>query len=138
MWNASGSAPIGLYGVMSAKPIHCGDMVLVDAPGDVRQMAAERGYLPLHVPLVKRVAAVAGDTVCGLGADLFINGGLVATALEHDRSGRPLPRWDGCRRLRGGEFFPLMTNVPDSFDGRYFGPVPLSAVIGRLVPIWTE
>jgi type IV secretory pathway protease TraF len=26
----------------------------------------------------------------------------------------------------------------DSLDGRYFGPLPASAVIGRAVPVWTD
>lgn len=25
----------------------------------------------------------------------------------------------------------------DSFDGRYFGPLPASSVIGRAIPLWT-
>jgi type IV secretory pathway protease TraF len=36
------------------------------------------------------------------------------------------------------ELFLLMEGVPGSFDGRYFGPVNRSAIIGRLVPLWTE
>ena len=58
LWNASASAPVGLYRVMSGAPIQRGDMVLVRTPDSVRDLAAERGYLPLNVPLVKRVAAL--------------------------------------------------------------------------------
>ncbi|HXP98033.1 MAG TPA: conjugative transfer signal peptidase TraF [Telmatospirillum sp.] len=137
LWNASASAPIGLYRVMSSGPIQRGDMVLLRTPDSVRNLAAERGYLPLTVPLVKRVAALAGDRVCAIGDDLLINGEWVARRLERDHLGRPLPHWQGCHRL-GDEVFPLMAEVPTSFDGRYFGPVPISAVIGRLVPLWTK
>jgi conjugative transfer signal peptidase TraF len=137
LWNASASAPVGLYRVMSSTPIQRGDMVLLRTPDSVRDLAAERGYLPLAVPLVKRVAALAGDMVCAVGDDLFINSKWVAGRLERDPLGRPLPHWEGCQNL-GDELFPLMADVPSSFDGRYFGPVPMSAVIGRLVPLWTK
>ena len=137
LWNASASAPVGLYRVMSSPPIQRGDMVLLRTPDSVRDLAAERGYLPLAVPLVKRVAALAGDMVCAVGDDLFINSKWVAGRLERDHLGRPLPHWGGCHRL-DDELFPLMADVPTSFDGRYFGPVPTSAVIGRLVPLWTK
>lgn len=63
VWNASASAPIGLYRVLPGKPAS-GDLVLVRTPDSARQLAAERGYLPHDVPLVKRVAALDGDTVC--------------------------------------------------------------------------
>ncbi|NJO35955.1 MAG: S26 family signal peptidase, partial [Rhodospirillales bacterium] len=36
------------------------------------------------------------------------------------------------------EVFLLMEGVADSFDGRYFGPVPTASIIGRLAPLWTE
>lgn len=136
VWNASASAPIGLYRVLPAAPLRRGDLVLLRPPVGIGDLAAARGYLPPRVPLVKRVAALAGDTVCAVGDDLFINGEAVAIRLERDRLGRPLPRWEGCSCL-GDELLPLMAEVADSFDGRLFGPVPTSAVIGRLVPLWT-
>ncbi len=138
LWNASASAPIGLYRVIAASPIRRGDLVLVRAPDNVRDLAAARGYLPLSVPLVKRIAALAGDVVCILDDEVIVDGETVARRLNRDHSGRPLPRWDGCRTLHFDEVFLLMAAVPDSFDSRYFGPVPLSAMIGRLVPLWTE
>src|SRR3546814_9884001 len=62
VWTASASAPIGLYRVFPGNPAS-GDLGLVRPPDSARQLAADRGYLPLDVPLVKRVAALAGDTI---------------------------------------------------------------------------
>ena len=28
--------------------------------------------------------------------------------------------------------------VPDSLDGRYFGPLPATTVIGRAIPLYTD
>lgn len=136
VYNASASAPIGFYRVLSVDEIRGGDLVLARTPASVRKLAAERGYIPETVPLVKRVAAVAGDTVCAVDHAISIDGRYAADQLSTDRLGRPLPVWTGCRTLRAGEIFLLMEGVPDSFDGRYFGPVPTSAVIGELVPLW--
>jgi type IV secretory pathway protease TraF len=49
-----------------------------------------------------------------------------------------LPVWRGCRRIAAGEVFLMNGNVPDSLDGRYFGPLAVSAVIGRARPVWTD
>ena len=57
--------------------------------------------------------------------------------LEVDRKGRPMPRWNECRVLVRDEFF-LLLKPADSFDSRYFGPVPRAQIIGRLAPLWTE
>lgn len=105
-------------------------------PDSVRRLAAERHYLPADVPLVKRVAALDGDTVCAADHAVTIDGRHVADQLPADRLGRPLPAWNGCRTLGPADIFLLMEGVPDSFDGRYFGPVPANAVIGKLVPLW--
>ncbi|SDF06411.1 S26 family signal peptidase [Rhodospira trueperi] len=137
VWNASASAPVGLYRVV-ARPAERGPLVLVNPPADVDALAAERGYLPAGLPLIKRVAAVAGDHVCAVGSAVVLHTETVIRRLEADAAGRPLPHWSGCRRLTDGEIFLLMADAPDSFDSRYFGPVPLASVMGRLVPLWTD
>jgi conjugative transfer signal peptidase TraF len=136
VFNATASAPIGFYRVLPLRPLQRGDLVLARTPVSVRSLAAERHYVPLKVPLVKRIAAMAGATVCAAGRAIIIDGRYVADRASADRQGRPLPAWTGCRVLAADEIFLLMEDVPDSFDSRYFGPVLVDAVIGRLSPLW--
>ncbi|MBA5775566.1 conjugative transfer signal peptidase TraF [Stappia sp. F7233] len=136
VWNASASAPIGLYRVVSGTPER-GNFVLVRLPKSIEKLAAIRRYLPAGVPLIKRIAAVAGDDVCAFDGAIIVNGEIVARQLKVDRAGRSLPRWNECRELVQGEFF-LLGEAPDSFDSRYFGPVTSARVIGRLAPLWID
>lgn len=71
VWNASASAPIGLYAVSGRQDIASGDMVLVRVPDRWRRLAAERRYIPINIPLVKRVAAAPGDRVCARGREIY-------------------------------------------------------------------
>ena len=73
VWNASASAPRGLYVVSPGVPIAAGDMVVARTPDPWRMLAAKRHYLPANVPLVKRVVAGPGDLICAQGADVAIN-----------------------------------------------------------------
>ena len=82
VWNASASAPIGLYGVAGPDGIRKGDMVIARLREPYRSLAAERHYLPANVPLVKRVAALAGDRVCAHGSAIFVNGKLMNETTE--------------------------------------------------------
>lgn len=136
VWNASASAPLGLYRVEHQAAARRGDIVIAWAPGPARALASARRYLPATVPLVKPVAAVEGDRVCALESRILLNGRALATRRRTDPSGRPMPWWEGCRRLGRGELFLLSGNVPEAFDGRYFGIVPASLVIGRARLLW--
>lgn len=135
VWNASASAPIGLYAVTAGSWPEPGDMTIARLPERYRRLAAERRYLPLNVPLVKRVAAYAGDEVCALGLDILVNGRWVAERRVADRRGRPMPMWHGCVSLHGRQLF-LLTDDPDSFDGRYFGVTEGSDVVGKTRLLW--
>jgi conjugative transfer signal peptidase TraF len=137
VWNASASASLGLFWVDRDRSPERGELVLAWPPQEARAFADARGYLPANVPLVKRVAAMAGDVVCANSGIVVINDRVVAETLVIDGKGRPLPAWNDCRMLQAGEVFLLMEGVPDSFDGRYFGPVTTAAIVGRLVPLWT-
>lgn len=135
VWNASASAPVGLYAVSPGAAAEPGDMVIARVPDPFRRLAAERRYLPMNVPLVKRVTALAGDEVCALGQEIFVNGRWTAERRLADGRGRPMPMWSGCVRLRDGQLF-LQMDSPASFDGRYFGVTEAGDVVGKARLIW--
>src|SRR3546814_14361850 len=70
-----------------------------------------------------------------IGANVGVDGRAVTVALIRDRNGRSLPAWQGCRTLAAGELLLLNPDHPDSLDGRYFGPLPASTVLGRPLPL---
>jgi type IV secretory pathway protease TraF len=61
-----------------------GSIVLVPLPPDAAALAAQRGYLPTRVPLLKRVGAVAPQQVCIVAASC-IDGVPSAAVLPADR-----------------------------------------------------
>jgi conjugative transfer signal peptidase TraF len=138
IWNASASAPIGLYAVQSADDLDVTDLVAVAVPPLIAEFMADRGYLPMGVPMLKRVLALPGETVCRHGLDIIAYGSTIGQARERDNAGRKMPVWQGCRRIGGDELFLMNFDVPDSIDGRYFGPFQRGFVIGRALPVWTD
>ncbi|MBI1338787.1 S26 family signal peptidase [bacterium] len=138
VWNASASVPVGFYAITLIARPEVGDLVAVRPPEPLGRWLVENGYLGPDTPLLKRVAALPGTEVCRYGLTVLIDGMTVAEARERDRLGRSLPVWRGCRTLRDGEVFLLNADHPGSLDGRYFGPLDTSTVIGRATPIWTR
>ena len=136
LWNASPSSPIGLYAVLSPDPLHTGDMAIAWAPEDARRLAAARRYLPANVPLVKRIAAIAGDRICATRRTIFVNRRPAALRRLRDPFGRPMPWWSGCHLLRPAEFLLLSPGVSDAFDGRYFGVTGSSEIVGKARLLW--
>ena len=146
IYNPSDSVAVGWYRVHPLhyrpgslpRPLSVDSIVLTTLPPDAAALAAQRGYLPARVPLLKRVGAVAPQYVCVFDALVWIGGVPVAAVRPADRLGRPLPSWPQCRQLRPGELFLLSSTNSASFDSRYFGPVSVSAVIGVARPVWLE
>jgi conjugative transfer signal peptidase TraF len=136
VWNASESVPIGLYRVQPVGRLIVTDLVVAFPPEDLATRLAEGGYLPLGVPLIKRVVALPGQIVCREKLTVTVDGIEMGTARERDRRGRALPSWQGCRTLVQGEVFLMNWDEPASLDGRYFGPLPLSTIAGRAEPVW--
>jgi len=138
IWNASASAPIGFYLVTPAGGLHIGELVLVKPPEAVAGFLAQRGYLASGVPLLKHVLALPGQTVCRTGRIITVDGTSVGQALERDHLGRLLPAWRGCRLVATGEVFFMNWQSENSFDGRYFGPLSASTIVGRADPLWIK
>jgi conjugative transfer signal peptidase TraF len=137
VWNASESVPIGLYSVRPTGTLYITDLVVANPPEPIATFLADGGYLPRGVPLIKRVLALPGQEVCRKGLHIIINGLELGNAAERDRRGRPLPVWQGCRVVMPDQIFLMNWDEPSSLDGRYFGPMPFSSIVGRAQPLWT-
>jgi conjugative transfer signal peptidase TraF len=137
LWNATASVPIGFYGIESIDQLAVTNLVVALPPNSLAAFLAERGYVPLGVPLIKRVLAIRGQSVCRNELVVSVDGIGMGMARARDRQGRPLPVWEGCRAIAHDEVFLMNWDEPASFDGRYFGPIPFRAIIGRAKPLWT-
>ena len=136
VWNASPSSPRGLYFISSPEGAKTGDHLVAWAPHWARALGATRHYIPYNVPLVKKLAAVEGDQICSAGGVIIIRGRAAATKRVADPAGRPMPSWNGCRRLKPKEYFLFDPQNPDAFDGRYFGTVTGAQLVGKARLIW--
>ena len=137
IWNVSASVPVGLYLVRPMRDLQSGELVAAMPPRPLASFMVTRRYLGVGVPMLKHVAALSGQTVCRSKRRVLVDGAVVAMARRVDSRSRALPFWSGCHRVARSEVFLLNANVGDSFDGRYFGMLPRSTVIGRVVPVWT-
>jgi conjugative transfer signal peptidase TraF len=140
VYNPTDSVPRGWYRVGridNATSLHVGSIVLARLPADVATFAGQRGYLPSGVPILKRIGAVAPQSVCVHQQVVRVDGAAVATVRTHDGAHRPLEAWPQCRTLGNDELFLLSDTNPASFDSRYFGPIAASAVLGIALPLWT-
>jgi conjugative transfer signal peptidase TraF len=135
--NLTPSEPVGIYRRL-AGGAERGTLVLLNQPRDSASSFFGR-YLPVNIPLIKRIAAIPGDVVNAGARGVRINGILwpASAPLTHDQEGRSLrPYPFGTYRVVAGQLW-VMSNHPRGLDSRYFGPVTESSVISRLVPIVT-
>lgn len=138
VWNVSASAPTGLYVVRSADNLTVTTFVIVYPPEPLATWLAEGDYVPRGMPLVKSVMALKGQAVCRVGPVITVDGLAVGVALKQDHRGRALPVWQGCQVIGANEVFLMNPDAPTSLDSRYFGPIPITAIAGRAVPLWTS
>lgn len=139
IWNRTSSMPRGFY-ILECRQPEKGDIVLFRPTEWEKRFSVARNYIPRpDARLIKRMAAVAGDTY-GItsegGGRLLVNGEDLGPVLLRDNMDRPLPQlsWDVTFVVPEGKFLPIADHER-SFDGRYTGTVPLENIIGVLHPI---
>ena len=137
VWNASASVPVGLYRVQPTGRLAVAQLVAIQPPEPLATFLADGGYLPRGIPMLKRVLALPGQRVCRDRSAITVDKVEMGVTRERDSRGRPLPIWQGCRVVAEGEVFLMNWQSADSLDGRYFGGLPTTAIIGRAEPLWT-
>ncbi len=132
--NSSASEPPGLY-VASRRPATRGERIAFRIPESGRAYAARHMPERLRSSVLKTIIAAEGDQVCADQGRLIVNGRDLGPIWPRDRQGRALPQWRECRALHRDEFFVFSARISNSFDSRYYGPVPARDVIGVYRPL---
>ena len=138
VWNASGSVPVGLYRLQPTGDPSVTQLVAVQPPEPLATFLVDNSYLPRGVPMLKRILALPGQSVCRDGLAITVDNIATGKARDRDSRGRLLPVWQGCRVVADGEVFLMNWQSADSLDGRYFGVLPTRAIIGRAEPVLTS
>ncbi|UTH36151.1 conjugative transfer signal peptidase TraF [Pseudomonas sp. KHPS1] len=142
--NITNSFPPGIYWVVDKMPER-GDLVMFCPPlRDVFDLAYERGYLQSgtcpggYMRMLKRLVGVPGDDVLILAEGVSVNGQLHprTQSLRKDPSGRrmPHPRFERFQ-LAFGDALLLSDYSHYSFDGRYFGAIPMLQIEEVVTPV---
>jgi len=123
-----------------------GDLVAVCLPPAISSVGLERGYLGPGtcadgaMPVLKYVLAAGGDEVELDWASVSVvgRGSYRLRTLSVDGVGRSLaPISRGRHRLAPGELWLVSAGHRRSWDSRYYGPVPETAVRSVFVPVIT-
>lgn len=143
--NTTPSMPLGLW-MVAGRSTSRDAFVIACLSGPEATEAEDRGYLGIGncpgriEPVVKPVAAIAGDVITVTPNCIVVNG----TALRHtaplakDSAGRPLQAVPaGTYRVAPGTVWLLSGHDSRSFDSRYFGPIPVAAIRSVVKPLAT-
>jgi len=147
--NTTPSFPKGLYWQDETtelwNPPVKGSLVWFCPPlSPVIALAKQRGYLGIGTcaagtqPLLKQVVGVEGDRIDINQHATRVNGRALANSAQmpKDREGKPLPAFHGKLALGQDQVLLMALDHPQSFDGRYFGPIDTRFIQGTLRPVW--
>ncbi len=139
-WNTTYSVPRGLYMMVPLGNLKVGDYVLFMGTDEIRNLAVEREWMRKESLFLKRIGALAGDEYSVSEATKFfhIKGEFMGTVRDVDSKGRELPhKVKGNQVVPPDHFLPVGDSTR-SFDGRYYGPQPISTIKYRVIPIYLE
>ncbi|MBX4892916.1 MULTISPECIES: conjugative transfer signal peptidase TraF [Rhizobium] len=142
--NLTPSEPLGLWRIIPLhRPVAVDDLLFI-CPLETAAMRAARargyfrsGSCPGDVaPLIKTVIAVVGQRV-EIGVNVRVDGRVVSSSslALRDGKGRPLTPFPSGIIPPGYVF--LHSAFPGSYDSRYFGPVPISGILGLAQEVFT-
>ena len=108
--------------------VHRGDIVVFGRP------PLERSAVDIK-DLVKRVIGLPGETISSVDGKVTINGKPLSEPWlpSPDPLGQPIT----TIKIPAGDYFVMGDNRSNSQDSRFFGPIPHSLIVGRVVlRIW--
>ncbi len=106
---------------------------IIQAPPQRGDIVVFNPTVDSSIPYVKRVAAVAGDTIEVKDGKLYVNGAETQFPGAHGVTATQSPSVTYPLTVQAGEFFALGDNRQFSSDSRSFGPQPDDRIIGKVI-----
>jgi conjugative transfer signal peptidase TraF len=133
--NITASVPLGFYLILPLSALEKGDYVSFAPPEEALNLALERQWAKQPSNFLKTIGAMPGDFYTLTDEAIYINGRYVGPVYNSDSHGRPMPKIRGTFVVQEGHFLPIATYRTRSYDGRYYGQVPLAAIRYKVYPV---
>ena len=133
--NKTKSLPRGIYKLYPPVDLQKEDIIVFEIPQSAELMF-KRGYVSNIDTLMKKLAAFPGDHIEIINQELYINGNNWGKIYEKDKLYRPLPRLKEKDLIPGEKEVLALSDINNSFDGRYFGPILVSSIKYKAKPVF--
>lgn len=135
--NDSPSLPEGLWYIVPGATVTPGKVIAFTPPDAALPYVRRHLKRYISQPLLKPVVAGAGARVCGDATGGFsVDGNRLGFPKAQDSRGNSVTPWTGCRTLTASEFAVFSGRIPNSYDSRYYGPIPRENIKGVYRPLW--
>lgn len=102
-----------------------GDVIVFDRPANDPARGADEPPV-----LIKRVIGLPGETVSGRDGRVYIDGMMIEEGYLPAGTMTTFPE-NRAITVPADSFLVMGDNRPNSHDGRFFGPIPRSLIVGR-------
>lgn len=136
LYNDTPSVAEGFWRASSAS-VQRGSVIAFHIPESARTFVKARLPRYLREPILKPVVATSGAKVCGGKEGFYVNGERLGVPIAQDHAGKPVEPWTGCSTLTDGQVAVFSDRIPNSYDSRYYGPIPAGNIIATYRPLWT-
>jgi conjugative transfer signal peptidase TraF len=133
-YNHTESVPVGWYLMLPVKNLKDGDIVGFDPADDIKNLAVERGWLNENDVMLKKIGALEGESYeIRTDHQFYANEKYIGQVVDYDGKQRPMPRIEqGKHSVEKDHFLPVAEH-PSSFDGRYYGTIPIKNIRFRAI-----
>lgn len=136
MWREDESLPQArLFLVEKGRLPQRGELVAFRMTPELAGAYRERPFARVGAVWLKRALGMPGDHLQVEFGQVYINGAAMAVLQERDSQGRPMQAAQLPHTILPDQYFVGLTH-PRSFDSRYVGLLPASAIVGTALALW--
>ncbi len=133
--NKTKSLPRGIYRLYPPVDLHKGDIIVFEIPKSAELMF-KRGYVSNIDTLMKKLAAFSKDEIKIENNEVIIGSKNWGKIYDKDNLNRGLKKLEKEQMRPSENEILALSDVDKSFDGRYYGPIPIKSIKHKAKPVF--